>query len=182
MDDDWYESQPPKPRDFGELPPHLRKAWEAVSPSHDRHIEYRPCSLRLVDGTTESCVYVMHAQEYILHWGVWPGRQPWQRLIPLSQVADLEESPYRLPIHIADQIYAFGETGMGYVAFTLVFVDGATAQYAAGNAVDFVVLPEGKRMADIAAVERHSGGPVAPTHRAGGYAWCLFGRADRMPS
>lgn len=182
MVDDYYEAQPPEPRDFGEMPPHIRKAWETVPPSHDRRVEYRPCSLRLVDGTTEPCVYVMHAQEYILQWGTWPDWQPWRRGIPLADVAELEESPYRLPAHIADQIYAFGETGMGYTAFTLKFADGTTAKCVAGGAVDFVALPEGKRTADIASVEPHPGGPVAPTYRAGGYAWCLFGRADRMPS
>ncbi len=168
----------PPPRVYPELTPQLGDAWRAVMPSHCGRLEYRPCSVHLADGSTEDCVYVMHAQMYISQWGVWPDQDSWKQNVPIERVVSLRESPYRLPAHIADQIYGFGETGMGYIAFTLIFADGTTAKYAPGDAVDFVELPEGKSASEIVSVEPHGGGPVCPTNRGIRYAWCLFGRAD----
>jgi hypothetical protein len=116
----------------------------------------------------------MHAQSYIDVWGVWPEDDKGKRHISVNEVANLSESPYRLPPGLADELYRAGESGMGYCIFTLVFSDGSEQVYLSGNAIDFVQLPQGKSVSDLAAVVPHKGrnAPYVETLK---YSWCLFG-------
>jgi hypothetical protein len=119
----------------------------------------------------------MDAQSYIHVWGVWPEDDSGKQHIPVEDVAALSESPFRLPLALADQLYRAGESGMGYSAFTLVFRDGAQINVVSGSALDFVPVPEGRATTDIVRVIPHSGRDQAPLSSPK-YHWCLFGSGE----
>jgi hypothetical protein len=167
----------PGKRSYPPLSAELRESLAAIVPSNDGELQYHPCSVTLKNGTAVPCVYVVAAQSYINIWGVWPEDDPAKRHISISEIVSLAESPFRLPPHFAAQLYAAGESGMGYSIFTLVFRDGSEQTCLSGNAIDFVHLPVGKTMSDISGViphKRRSANYVeAPV-----YHWCLFGEGE----
>ena len=152
----------PGQRSYGHLTGGLRAAWEAVAPSIDGDIQYRPCSITLKDGRTLPCVYVVDAQIYINQWGVWPEDDQGKQKVRIEEVSSIIESPLRLPARFANELYQAGESGMGYCLFTLVFFDGSKQAYVTGNALDFVDLPSGKTQADIKAAIPHEGRDAYP--------------------
>jgi hypothetical protein len=159
------------------LRPDLRAQWEAIAPSNDQNLEYRPCSTMLKSGDVIPCVYVVDAQAYITTWGVWPEDDPGKQCVRVEDVVSIMESPFRLPAVFANELYRVGESGMGYCAFTIVFSDGAEVPYVSGNALDFVSLPNGKTMGDIVRVLPHKGRDRHPL-RGLKYQWCLFGSGE----
>lgn len=167
----------PGRRSYPPLPESLRASWESVTPSGDEHVAYRPCRLTMEDGSTVDCAYVMDAQSYIDWWGVWPEDDPGKRSVSIEKVVSITESPFRLPVAFANELYRAGESGMGYTIFTLRFADRSEQAYVCGNAVDFVPLPAGKTTADIVAVLPHRGRD-APQKEALPYSWCLFGEGE----
>jgi len=137
-------------------------------------MEYFPCRVTLRSGETLDCVYVVPALPYVKIWGVWPEDDPGKLSVRIENVVDIDESPNRLPVAIADQIYRAGESCMGGCYFTLHFRDGTAQAYGAGGAVDFVSLPIGQKAQDIVRVEPHAG-RNEPGLRIGlTYHWCLF--------
>jgi hypothetical protein len=167
----------PGRKTYAPLSPDLRAQWEAIAPSHSQNLEYRPCSATLKSGEVIPCVYVCDAQAYISIWGVWPEDDHGKQHIRVEDIAAIAESALRLPVVFANELYRAGESGMGYSVFTVVFSDGAEVSYVSGNALDFVSLPNGKRMADIVRVLPHKG---RDQHPLGGlkYHWCLFGSGE----
>jgi hypothetical protein len=133
-----------------------------------------PCLVDLKDGTTCDCVYLAPAITWFEHWGVWPEDDPGKSALPLSEVADIRESPSRVPPEIAQSIYQAGESGMGYHVFTLTFRDGSRTPFGTGRALDFLDLPEGKGPADIASVAPHTGRRELGLAGTLPYHWCLF--------
>jgi len=89
-------------------------------------------------------------------------------------VASLSESPFRLPAPFANELYEAGESGMGYTIFTVEFRGGIERSYVGGNAIDFIVYPEGMSATDVVAVVPHKGRNSHP-RSAPDYYWCLFG-------
>jgi hypothetical protein len=102
-----------------------------------------------------------------------PDKDPHKRSIEVADIIDLEESPVRMPVLLADKLYAAGESGMGYTIFTLEFRDGSTLPVVAGNAIDFPPMPPGLRIEDIAEVHPHKGRDRGP-RRAPEYHWAVF--------
>jgi len=96
-----------------------------------------------------------------------------KKSIPIQEIVKVEDSPARLPVHFADQLYRAGESGMGYTIFTVVFSDGCRQAYSSGNAVDFIRYPNGKSGLDVVAVEPHEGRGADPVTSPGWY-WCLY--------
>src|SRR5258708_7664060 len=113
---------------------------------------YFPCAATLKSGDELSCVYICEATNWYLHWGVWPEDDPGKRSLDILQIARIAPSRFALPARFANKLYAAGESGMGYMFFTVVFKDGTTVPYLTGNAVDFVTCPEGKSASDVADV------------------------------
>ena len=64
---------------------------------------------------------------------------------------------------------------MGYALFELSYTDGSRSAHQAGNALDFVRLPEGKNPKDIADVHPHAGRMEHDRLPGHDYYWCLFG-------
>jgi len=114
-----------------------------IEPSYDGARNIYPCQVKLRSGETIDYVYLYEANHYIETWGVWPDEDPGKKNLPIEDVLLIEESPSRISTKVANKIYAGGESGMGYVAFTLILKDGGRIPYVTGNLVDFPHLPEG---------------------------------------
>ena len=158
----------------------LRVQLERIEPSVDRWLTYYPCGVRLTDGTLVDCVYVVDAVDYIESWGVFPKDDRGKREVAIETVTDIYPSPRRLPANLANQLYEAGESGMGYVIFTIVFEDGTHLPCHTGNAVDFIDLPSSFRDKRIQDVVPHAGrgrpGEHGPSAAGAKYSWCLHGR------
>jgi hypothetical protein len=166
----------PARRTYPPLPDYLRAQWEAIVPSVSGKLQYRPCSAALKSGTVLTCVYVMDAQAYIDTWGAWPEDDSGKQHVGVEEVASISESPFRLPVQFANELYRAGESGMGYFAFSLIFRDGCKAHFVCGNALDFIALPEGRSSVDIVRTsysDRSQTPTPSPT-----YYWCLFGSGE----
>jgi hypothetical protein len=123
-------------------------------------------------------VYVADANSYLGHWGWDPGRS----YVAIDEVAEIAGSPYRLPKKFADKVYAAGESGMGYVIYTLVMKDGSRLPFASGDAVDFPNWPDGAKPEDVVDVLPHEGREAfrergSTNTSASPYSWCLYSSA-----
>ena len=103
---------------------------------------YYPCCVTLADDREIDCVYLADAKRWIREWGVWPSQDPGKQSIGLESVVSLRDSPSRLPKRFAEELYAAGESGMGYTIFTIVYADGTHQACSNGNAIDFVSHPQ----------------------------------------
>ena len=136
--------------------------------------KYYPCQVTLDDGTVMDRVYVVSDQPYYQLWGVWPKDDRGKKEVDIRKVTDISESPSRLPIEIANEIYRAGESGMGYCLFELEFKDGQRQACVTGNAVDFVPMPRGKATEDIVWVLPRKGRNDPNLVHGHDYFWCLF--------
>lgn len=161
-------------RNYPDLPSDLRRQLARIRPSVSGSLRYFPCLVRLKDGRTLDRVYVVEARPYIAHWGVWPDQDSHKNEVRVEDVAEIHESPSRLPANFATELYRAGESGMGYLVFTVRFSDGTEKSYASGNAVDFISLPLGKSGNDIAGVVPYEGRDRAVTSNVP-YFWCIHG-------
>ena len=167
-------------REFGRLPDRLYEQLVKVEPSTDGMVEYRPCRVQLKDGRIFDRVYVVECRSYVRAWGVWPDQDPNKRSIRIEDVIAIEESPVRMPAHLANKMYAAGESGMGYCVFVLVLRDGRRLPYMTGNAVDFPDLPEGVTTDAIADLLPHARERQPGYYRRSAeYYWCLY-RSDEL--
>ena len=136
-----------------------------------------PSSVKLKDGTLRERVYLASAAEWFVQWGVWPEDDPGKRSIDIRDVVSISDSQVRLPARFAAELYAAGESGMGYCIFTVMFDDGSRQAYATGNAVDFVDYPQGQSPATVAKVLPHVGRGDPSLRNGPEYHWCLFDSA-----
>jgi len=159
---------------YAPIPEPLLRQLEAIDPSHDSGVEYRPCQVTLRDGRQVDCVYVLPFDTYIRAWGVTPEQDGAKASLAIDDVVAISESPSRLPAKLADRIYRAGESGMGYCTFSLKFGDGTEQRYTTGNAVDFLPMPSGKMTGDAVDVVTH-GAPWRKDDLASlQYHWCLY--------
>jgi len=156
---------------YPRLPNELRNRLSQIEPTQ---AIYYPALVTLRTGELRDAVYLCPAAQWFEKWGVWPEEDTGKKSVPLEEVADLEESPSRLPRELAETIYAAGERGMGYHLFQLTFRDGSVVSFGTGNAVDFLDLPPDRSPRDIVAVTPHAGREDPTKRCALDYAWCLF--------
>jgi hypothetical protein len=132
----------------------------------------------LTTGEQLDCIYMAESKSYIRSWGIWPDDDPGKRSIRLEDVAEIQASPSRLPAKFAREMYALGESGMGYCIFTLHFADGTSRAYCTGNLIDFPQMPAGKSVQDVVALHPNQGrGEESLDTRP--YHWCLFAREQQ---
>ena len=155
------------------LPDHVRQALGSIVPSGDDKLWYFPCRVTLKDGRVLDTVYIEPEMPYLRCWGVYPEDDSGKRSIKIEDVVRVEDSPIRLPARFANQICDHGESGMGYMIFTVVFSDGERQACSTGGAVDFVRYPKGKGPKDVTAVLPHEGRDVQQV-RAPDWYWCLY--------
>ena len=154
----------------------MRRPWGIV-PSRDGELAYYPCRVTLKTGAVLDTVYVEPEMPYLRMWGVYPEDDGGKRFVRIENVEKVENSPVRLPAQFANEIYHSGESGMGYMIFTVVFSDGERQACVAGNAVDFINYPNGKGPVEVVAVLPHvgRGGEMV---RAPEWYWCLYSEPD----
>jgi len=145
----------------------------AVEASVDGATEYRPCEVTLVDGTVQDRVYVQEATRWFSVWGVDPEDDHGKVLVPVERIAQIAESPTRLPARFATRMYAAGESMMGGCLFRLVLRDGSHLDCLTGNAVDFVAWPPGIGPQDVVDLVPHEG-RMSQHIEQPRYAWALY--------
>jgi Mg-chelatase subunit ChlD len=166
--------------DYPVIGTELASQLAGVEPSTDGRREYRPCRVVLTDGRILDRVYVVEAGLRIDPWGVWPDEDPTQRQVALAEVVRIEDSPVRLPATYANELYAAGESGMGYTVFMVVLTDGRRLSYVGRTALDFPAFPDGVRSSDVAAVLPHKGREHVDfqsqraEQQVAEYYWCLY--------
>jgi len=165
------------PRPRPPLPARLREQLIAVEPSVDGQLEYRPCQVTLIDGTTRDRVYVQEAAIWFEMWGVDPEDDDDKDLVPVERIAAIADSPTRLPARFANRMYAAGESAMGGCFFRLVLRDGRHVDCATGNAVDFPAWPDGVGPADVVDLVPHEG-RMSYDADPPPYAWALYEDRD----
>ena len=159
---------------FPKLTRELTNKLQAIVPSRDGGMLYYPCRVRLRNGSAIDHVYVSSVDRYLATWGVLPQDDAAKREVRVEELVDLEESPDRLPVHLANELYAAGESAMGGCFFELAFADHSKQAYETGNAVDFLPLPPGKSWVDAVAVLPHQRGTLENRLKGLPYSWCLF--------
>ena len=98
------------------------RAWKhSYMPSSQCMMEYFPCMVLFANGEQHDCVYVADAKSYIRAWGVWPDDDPGKREIAIQDMAQIQPSPNRLPARFAREMYAVGESGLGYCISRFAF-------------------------------------------------------------
>jgi hypothetical protein len=158
---------------YAALPDFIRKALTRIVPSRNGELTYYPCRVTLKTGENLDTVYIEPEKPYLSAWGVFPENDKAKKWVRIEDVAEVADSPVRLPASFADEIYRQGESGMGYTIFTVVFADGSRQPCVTGNAVDFIRYPAGKGPTDVIDVHPHEGRDAEPV-RAPEWHWCLY--------
>jgi hypothetical protein len=155
--------------------PDLLAQVEAVTPSTDGQLLYRPCRVTLRDGRVIDRVYVQEAWTWKGMWGMWPEDYRVNVSISIDDVMRIEESPSRIAPDLANRLLEAGESAMGGTIFTLVLRDGHRINASTGNAVDFPGLPDGVAAGDVVDVISHEhAGTMDVAMADPPYWWCLY--------
>ncbi len=163
------------------LRPEVKASLKAIEPSvSDIGLRMYPCDVVMDDGTAVPRVYLVDAEEYIREWGVWPWQDREKHWIQAEKVAAVSSSRERLSPQFANRLYAAGESGMGYCAFSVTLRDGRALFFVTGNVVDFLSWPPGIGPQDVVAVTGHARNPEhchrspTPSESGAPYSWCPF--------
>ncbi len=138
-------------------------AIRAIVPSEDRqHGSQRiltyPCAVTLIDGT-------VHERAYCNLFARYSDAGDW---INPETVAEIRESPHRLPVHLARRLYAAREGGsLGYLFYRLQFRAQPDVVFLGGDyRFDFPDLPDGYDMRDVIDLKPHDGRDTRQTPRS----------------
>ena len=142
----------------------IQKIVETIEPSIS-YDKLFPASAILKNGKIVDCVYFVNNPRL-------KGSYP---MINIEDIADIKESPYRLPAKFANEIYERGETSMCCIQFYIVVGDHKAFSYRSGGYVDFIDLPEGYKMKDIFQVNQRFSFTKFDTkeRRVKDFTWCL---------
>ena len=133
-----------------------------------------PCAAKLKDGTLRDCVYLVDAASFLcLTTFRHPADMTDVRWLSPSDLAWINDSPWRLPARFAKQIHEAGESGMGHRVFTVVFSWWCRRVYVQ-SVVDFIEYPPGKNGSKIKAVLPHIGERKAGANSQPSVYWCVF--------
>jgi hypothetical protein len=170
----WQEQLLQKRLTYSPLLVHVREALKGIEPSRDGELAYYPCRAVLKSGQACDTVYIVPEEPYVKQWGVYPENDSGKRWIRMEDIAEVMESPIRLPAQFANEIYRYGMLERGYTIFTVVFADGVRQAYASGNAVDFICYPIGYGPKDVVAVIPHEGRKDTSLVKSPQWYWCLY--------
>lgn len=166
------------------ITPDQLERLRTIPASTDGKMEYHPCRVTLRDGRVLDRVYIAEAKAYRKAWRRWPTDETGMRSVAIEDVVTIEESPLRLPVQFANRLYQSGETGSGYVAFTIILQDGRHVPCITGHAVDFPAWPSGITPNMVSGVlpETAQQPPSPPfardAIRTADFLWCPY----RLPS
>lgn len=165
----------PKEKDYPSLTKKQFHQLAEIEPSNIGEVNLKPCKVTLNSGENIDNVFIAEAKNYIKYWGAWPEDDPGKNSIAITDVAEIMATPNRLPLHIVEEIYTWGETRMGGVDFILEFSDGANQAYRCGNIFDFLQLPTGKTMLDVVSVRPLGRKLDNDFLSSSEFYWCLYG-------
>lgn len=155
------------------MPISLLRQLDAIEPSEvEPGLLVHPCSAELNDGVVLERVYLMTAATSKRRLGYDGSTLPDSNWISKDSVASITESPARLPVRFANEIYRAGETHYGCYIFTLVFSIWVQRGYLVGGFVDFLDFPRGHGPSDVKEVLLRKGPTQAsqvPQCR-----WCVY--------
>ena len=136
---------------------------------------YRTCHLHLRDGQDLPRVLCFERPLSTLHFN---------SIVP-SDIEEALPSPVALPPVLASKLREAGESGMGYLRFTVRLKNSSEQAFLIGNGPpDFPDLPEGVTAEDIADVVPHTWPreTVYGQHRGGApYGMCVFAFPENAP-
>lgn len=176
MDERKYTPYTPADKEFPKLTEAQKSQLSNIEPSLSLGLEQRACRVVLTDGQVFNNVYIVEAGAYIKNWGAWPEDDPGKKSLDISKVVTIEASPNRFPAHFSNKLYSSGESSMGGIIFSILFSDGSEQVYEYGNALDFITLPQGKVLSDIADVIPHKGREVENKLKSPDFYWCLYSK------
>jgi hypothetical protein len=159
---------------FSLLPRHIEESLQAIQPTQDGDLTYFPCSVTLAGGEVLDTVYFMPERPIMKMWEAYLQTDGAKRLIRVEDVAEVRDSPTRLPSRFANELYRHGESGMGYTIFTVVFSDGRRQACVSSAGVDFIQYPPGKGSRDVIAVIPHEGKRDESLVKAPLSYWCIY--------
>jgi hypothetical protein len=139
-------------------------------PTSSSGMFYYPCGVIIRTGLRNDHVLFVNKDDFLKYAG-WTLKKEFT--ITPEEVIDIYESPFRLPVALAQEIYDRGETGMGFYRFWIIMNDDKQYLYVTGDAVDLIDLPDGytnKDIKDIGASTRSKDGFI---YRHKPYHWCL---------
>jgi len=183
---DLYEEVPgaipyyPKEKTYGDLTDEQRRQLEAITPTPSSKAGARPCRVTLDDGTEYACVFIAPAQDFIKWVWEWPedlsAEDPDSAPVDIQSVVRIEESHYRVPPRIAEQIKALDLEDHGGMRFVAEFSNGEKWRYKLHDHPEFLAAPAGLTFADIIAIHPdYQGSWKLPKGRALVFRWCLHG-------
>lgn len=162
------------------LNPNVASMLQNIQPSiADNGLRLYPCEVQTDDGVTHRRVYVVNAKEYIRYWCEWPWIDTHKMWLPAERIQTLKSSRDRLPVSFANTLYAAGESGMGYCAFSVELHDRRQLYYITGNAVDFLCWPSDVGPEDVISVHPHVRRPARwwtsfKREEGADYMWCPY--------
>ena len=93
--------------------------------------------------------------------------------LSIDLITSIAESRTRLPVDLANRMYAAGESAMGGCFFRLVLRDGSYLDCETGNPVDFPAWPAGVGPDDVVDLLPHEG-RMSLHLPPPSYAWALY--------
>lgn len=160
--------------DRPKLPPSLRHQLVEIEPSREGAVKYFPCDVVLKTGERVDCVYLISLADYLKLWRFYPDRGRDKGYLEVEDIASIADSRFRLPAKFANILHACGESGMGYIIFTVEFRTGFKQAYVTGDVGDdFVRYPDGLGKEDVVGVTPHAGRDMEHINGQK-YSWCVF--------
>jgi hypothetical protein len=155
------------------LPPLIKQQFAAIEPSVEGPIKLFPCDVLLKTGEQIDCVYLISLQDYVKRWRFYPSRGRDKGFVEIEEIASVAESRFRLPARFANLLHAQGESGMGYLIFTVLFRSGFKQAYLTQDGEDFITYPDGLGKEDVVDVRPHTGRGTAQI-KCPKYSSCVF--------
>jgi len=175
----------PKERTYKDLSGEQKQQLETIAPSPVLMEGATPCRVTLDDGTEHACVLIAPAQRYIESVWKWPEDlatdDPDPAQIDIERVVRIEESLYRVPPSIAEQILERDVPDHGGMQFVAEFKTGDRWRYKLHDVPEFLSAPTNLSFADVVAITgRDENTWKLPKGRALQYRWCLYGHGKPL--
>jgi len=183
---DLYEEFPgaipyfPRTKTYNDLTDDQARQLGKIASSPSSTAGAIPCKVTLDDGTEHACVFIAPAQDYINATWEWPedssDDDPGSAPIDIERVVRIEESRYRVPPQIAEQLKSYDMDDRGGMRFVAEFSNGDKWQYRLNDYAEFLAAPAGLTFADVVAIHpEDQDSQQLPKGRALAFRWCLHG-------